>query len=1106
MSLFRKSDFTAIMIVFTLLGMSLSAIPISKESTELENIETKFSSHTNISIEGYQEDSIYSYSTLSSGGYTQCIITEDNRVACWGNNDQGKRGLGGGIGNADVTPSGKAGPWLVGNLSVGMVEVSAGAWSTCSLKETGQIWCWGGGSYGQLGSGTDVCQDQGSGGISCADASNYPPVQVSLPMGKTAVSLSDANQGHFCAILNTGEGLCWGWNNHGELGDGTVCTGGTYLSDNNNPSPAGCNSQNGRYTPVIVDDSNFPTNSSFISISMGLYHTCGIIDNNDLYCWGYNDNGQLGIGTTDSQNYPTPQFVDSNVIAVSTGDNHACALYESQTIKCWGANTEGQLGTGNMYYQNTPTSINLSSNISLISIESAYNNNCAISEDFIPICWGANQFGQTGNYDEDDIRQENPLPFWQTYPEFSNYTTIAMSINGNTNCQILSQSSDNSTHNHRDVLCHGQAYRGQMGDGNWNDSFSDWNTIFVNLSTDNIGPLTYQGAGAIHISERDIDSDSIIAILDNIPNGCPDGSYDPNYDGSCVITDAGYYSTNLLYHSQIPCDLGTYQPNTGQSSCIDTSPGNFVPGTGASSQQSCPSGTYQPDYSQVSCIDVSPGYESNFESTAQIMCDVGYYQPNTGVENCIATLPGNYVANTGATIQRECNPGTYQPNYGSSSCIDASIGHFVQDNNSVSQEGCSPGNYQPDTGQTSCIDADPGNFVTDYYSSIQTACDLGTYHNIIGSVQESDCQSSDPGHYVDSTGASSQTECLPGSYNPNSGSVTSSDCIVADIGHIVENSASSEQYPCETGYYQPATGQIFCLESTSGSYVSERGSSSVTYCTEGNYQPESGQSECLDADEGFYVQAPRSSSQTPCLAGSYQPETGTTSCILADIGYHVPLDGQSMQTICPAGQYQPQPASSECLTTDPGSYSSVGSTSPSPCLAGSYQEQAGQSGCALADPGYFVSSVASTEQIACSEGKYQSLTGQESCLSADRGHYVDSDAAREQTPCSAGSYQPLMASTACILASENYFVDSPGQSSQTLCPKGESQPDLGQISCILNPEESGNTMVMIGGIAVVAILTGGVLFTVKNNNSKAQKGRKSTKSARTRKRAPPKED
>ncbi|MDB4864922.1 hypothetical protein OAI00_00955 [Euryarchaeota archaeon] len=1089
MPLFRESNFATIMIVITLLGMSLSALPISKESTELENIETKFSSHTNISIEGYQEDSIYSYSTLSSGGYTQCIITEDNRVACWGNNDQGKRGLGGGIGNASITPPGKAGPWLVGNLSIGMVEVSAGGWSTCSLKETGQIWCWGGGSYGQLGSGTDVCQDQGSGGISCADASNYPPVQVSLPMGKTAVSLSDANQGHFCAILNTGEGLCWGWNEHGELGDGTVCIGGNYFSDANNPSPAGCNAQNGRYTPVIVDDSNFPTNSSFISISMGFHHTCGIIDNNDLYCWGYNDQGQLGIGTTEQTNYPIPQLVDSNVIGVSTGNNHACALYESQTIKCWGANSEGQLGTGNMFYQNTPTAINLSPNIPLISIESAYNANCAISEDFIPICWGANQFGQIGNYDENDIRQENPLPFWQSNPEFSNYTSIAMSINGDMTCQIMGQSADNSTHNHRDLFCNGQSYRGQMGDGNWNNSFSDFNTNFVNLSSDNIGPLTYQGAGAIHISERDIDSDSIIAILDNFPNGCPDGSYDPNYNGSCVITDVGHYSPNLLYHSQVPCDIGTYQPNFEQSSCIESSPGNFVDGIGASSQQSCPSGTYQPSYFQSACIDVSPGHESNFESTAQIMCDVGYYQPNTGVENCIATSPGNYVPNTGATIQRECNQGTYQPNYGSPSCIDASIGHFVQNNNSASQDGCSPGNYQPDTGQTSCIDADPGYFVTDFYSSIQTACDLGTYHNIIGSVQESDCQSTDPGYYVDSIGSSSQTECLPGSYNPNSGSITSSDCILADIGHIVENPASSEQSPCEAGYYQPATGQIFCLEALSGSYVSDIGANAEEDCSPGNYQPERGQSECLEADAGHYVSAPRASSQTPCPAGSYQSEMGAISCIYSDVGYHVPTEGQSMQVICPAGQYQPQPASSECFTTNPGTYSSPGSTSPSPCLAGSYQSESGQSGCTLADPGYFSDGISSIAQVACEEGTYQSLSGQESCQSAARGYYVDTSTATEQLPCYPGSYQSLMGSTSCVLASEDYFVSDAGMSSQTRCPSGESQPNIGQTECVINSKESNSIMLIAGGVGAV-ILVGLAVLMRPGSKPKARKGAK----------------
>ena len=145
-----KSVYVSIFIVITLIGMSLSMITNSQNNDLLEE-ETKFFSHTNVNFEGYQEDSMYTYSTLSSGGWTQCVISEDTRVVCWGNNAQGKRGLGGGIGNASETPPGKAGPWVVGNLSGGMLEVSAGAWSTCSLKHNGEIWCWGGGEFGQLG-------------------------------------------------------------------------------------------------------------------------------------------------------------------------------------------------------------------------------------------------------------------------------------------------------------------------------------------------------------------------------------------------------------------------------------------------------------------------------------------------------------------------------------------------------------------------------------------------------------------------------------------------------------------------------------------------------------------------------------------------------------------------------------------------------------------------------------------------------------------------------------------------------------------------------------------------------------------------------------------
>ncbi len=1064
--------------------MSLSAIP-HNQNKEIQEEETKFFSHTNVNFEGYQEDSVYTYSTLSSGGWTQCAITEDTRVVCWGNNAQGKRGLGGGIGNASETPPGKAGPWVVGNLSGGMVEVSAGAWSTCSLKQNGEIWCWGGGEFGQLGTGTDVCMDNGE--TACNSATNYPPAKISMPLGKTAVSLSDANQGHFCAILDTGEGLCWGWNNDGQLGDGTVCTGGAWWDSNaNNPQPTGCNANNGRYTPVLVDDSNFPANYSIISISTGMGHSCAIIDNNDLYCWGANSWGQLGTGLGE-QSFPTPQYVDSGVIAVATGNEHSCALYENQYVKCWGNNAQGQLGTGNLFNQNTPTLINLSSNIDLISLETAYNLNCVISEENIPYCWGANQWGQLGNYDPNDSRQETPLTVED------NLLVIAISLNGDTVCGIKTDSNI-TTHGHRDVFCRGQSYRGQMGDGFWNQSWEDYNENNINLTSDYIGPQSYQGLGGIHIPERDIDSDSIIAILDNLPHGCPDGSYDPNYDGSCVDADMGHYSTNSLYHSQVQCDYGTYQPNSGQSSCNDASPGHFVNSLAASSQQICPSGTYQPNFSATSCIDASPGYVPNLNSTDQMMCTNGYYQPQSGQASCIPSSPGNYVPNSGSLTQIGCEPGTYQPNFGASSCIDASLGHFVQSGSAIAQEACSPGTYQSDYGSTSCDIANPGFYVDTSGSSFETACDLGTFNPSPGATESSVCAWTDPGHYVDFEGASTQIECPVGTYNPNSNSITSDDCLSADPGHYVENSGSSEQSPCHAGFYQPNSGQTFCLESSSGTYVPDSGYSSSINCLEGTYQPNSGQSECLDADPGHYTSSDGASSQIPCLVGTYQPQNGSTSCIISDAGYHVPSEGQAMQTICPAGQYQPQTGSSECLSTNPGSYSSEGATSALPCLAGSYQSQSGQSGCVLADAGYYSSDVSSVQQISCEPGEYQPLTGQSSCTSASRGHYVESAAATEETPCDIGSYQPLMGSNECLLSSINNYVASPGMAAQTACPSGESQPLNGQASCNVDLEDSEiPTFALIGGVVAVALVIIGVLMRPGSKPKARNSGKKRRK-------------
>ena len=361
------------------------------------------------------------------------------------------------------------------------------------------------------------------------------------------------------------------------------------------------------------------------------------MDTNDLYCWGNNDLGQLGIGTPDGD-IADPNFVDNNVVAVGTGGWHTCALYTDKTVSCMGANGYGQLGIGNAILTgwNIPYNINISSNISAISIEIGIHNSCLITDDFTPYCWGRNNWGQASaqqhhfHWGHDD--RINPTELWhsdnqQIIPNYTgdwNNSAIAMSINNQAFCSIKMDAI--LVHGHTDVVCWGANFWGQRGNGSYPDNFYG-GINYVNLSSSAIGGAF--NMGGLHLSERDLDSDSIISIYDDLPYGCPGGSYDPNFNGSCTQTSPGHYTPGFGHHSEIPCDLGTYQPNSGQFNCVESSPGHFVNGTGALTQKTCPAGTYQPDYLQVSCIDASPGYSPNFGSTSQEPCPLGYYQPDS---------------------------------------------------------------------------------------------------------------------------------------------------------------------------------------------------------------------------------------------------------------------------------------------------------------------------------------------------------------------------------------------------------------------------------------------------------------------------------------------
>ena len=199
--------------------------------------------------------------------------------------------------------------------------LAAGLYHTCAILDDGSVSCWGYNSNGQLGDGTTTNR-------------NTPTQTSSLGTDRTAVAIS-TGQHHTCAILDDGSVSCWGDNDYGKLGDGTT-------TDRNTPTQT----------------SSLGTDRTAVAISAGDYHTCAILDDGSVSCWGYNDYGQLGDGTTTDRNTPTQTSslgTDRTAVAITAGDYHTCAILDDGSVSCWGYNSYGQLGDGTTTNRNTPT-------------------------------------------------------------------------------------------------------------------------------------------------------------------------------------------------------------------------------------------------------------------------------------------------------------------------------------------------------------------------------------------------------------------------------------------------------------------------------------------------------------------------------------------------------------------------------------------------------------------------------------------------------------------------------------------------------------------------------------------------------------------------------
>lgn len=261
-------------------------------------------------------------------GTPQLAIADDHACAvsggvlsCWGNNDAGQLGY-----------EEDSGPWQAPGLrAVSVLEtqnLAVGPGATCTNNNNMTSKCWGKNSSGRIGLGLGT-------------PSTWVPTAVDTEADEVNFPFSIAMY-HACYIAKSnGRGVrCFGNNSAGEIGLTTV--GQSYYA----PQPA---------TPGVKLDAG----SSPGQVVAGLAHTCALAGGN-VFCWGRNDVGQLGVGPDAGSSTNVPQLVPlgESATQITSGPNHVCALLSpSKTIKCWGGNDSGQLGDGTQTPRFTPVTV-----------------------------------------------------------------------------------------------------------------------------------------------------------------------------------------------------------------------------------------------------------------------------------------------------------------------------------------------------------------------------------------------------------------------------------------------------------------------------------------------------------------------------------------------------------------------------------------------------------------------------------------------------------------------------------------------------------------------------------------------------------------------------
>jgi alpha-tubulin suppressor-like RCC1 family protein len=301
------------------------------------------------------------------GGAHLCVRRTSGRVQCWGSGLATGR-AGDPIGD-DETPE------QVDDVALGAAaeQIEGGYRHTCAIVAGGAVRCWGEGGDGQLGYGdlADVGDDE------------TPAERGDLPLGGAAVQLAGGAY-HTCALLSTGRVRCWGRNGEGQLGYG-------HRDTFSRPPPFDVDLGGVRATAIAAGD----------------WHTCALLIDETVSCWGDGADGRLGYGDTQNigdDEVPGARRVDVGgaVGELTAGVGHSCALLASGRIRCWGNNADGRLGLGRPGDQHVgdderPASVPPIELGDTAHEVKAYGRTCAALDGGDLRCWGNDDFGSLGH-------------------------------------------------------------------------------------------------------------------------------------------------------------------------------------------------------------------------------------------------------------------------------------------------------------------------------------------------------------------------------------------------------------------------------------------------------------------------------------------------------------------------------------------------------------------------------------------------------------------------------------------------------------------------------------------------------------------------------------